>query len=205
MRLHIGPWDGGRRSQGCASAMMARHATQPGPHAHHCSDHRNNSQKVLHFVSLEDPGSHGAQGQISITMQEEVTRGALPSHRLLRNSTRPQVHQPTRREASFPVTGYSGLLLHPPLHHHWSWEARRQLLLSTKRYPQSLQFLNVPVTGLDCPVWAVRAGQNFSYILEGPGTTNWSVPRDRNLDTHIHTHEQEGEKCCARDGIIYTT
>lgn len=148
---------------------------------------QNNSQKVLHFVSLEDPGSHSAQEQVPITMQEEVTRGALPSHRLLRNSTRPQVHQPTRKEASSPVTGHSGLLLHLPLYHHWSWEARRQLLLSTKRYPQPLQFLYVPVTGLDCPVWAVRAGQNFSYILEGPGTTNWSLPRDRNLDTHIHT------------------
>ena len=83
------------KESGMCVSHEGKHATQPSPHAHHCSDHRDNSQKVLHFVSLEDPRSHGTQGQVPITMQEEVIHGALPSHRLLRNSTRPQVHQPT--------------------------------------------------------------------------------------------------------------
>lgn len=56
-----------------------------------------------------------------------------------------------------------------------------------KEVPTALAVSVCPCYRVGLSSLGVRAGQNFSYILEGPGTTNWSLPRDRNLDTHIHT------------------
>lgn len=93
--------DGGSRSQGCVSAMIARvprvYVSHDSKGCHSTWSTRTASLRPQRKPQPKDAslcftgGSrvHRTQGQVPITMQGEVTCGALPSHRSFRNSTRP--------------------------------------------------------------------------------------------------------------------
>lgn len=91
-------------------------------------------------------------------------------------------------EVGFPLqpTGPSGLLLHLSPHCHWSWESRRGAASEYKEVQKPLAVSVCPHRGAGRS--GCEAGQNFCSILEGPGTTNRSLPGDRKLNTRTHTH-----------------